>query len=374
MERCRRMLMAAAIATTAVTATATAATTTTAGAVTCTGDVSAAGLNATFAGQVEGIAGADYQRAFPLPDGRRLWVFQDAFVRTSQGPELVHNVGLVQTGRCFRLLRSGTAAAPRPWIGSGRTAPLHRWFWPLGGAVAANGTFRLFLAEMIERGPRYLSQTEPVRTWMATISLPSLRVIRLRPAPDASPRLYGWSVVHRGKFTYLFGHCYRQFGWSFLGHDPCAAAVTVARVPRRRLSAQPTYWNGSRWTSRPGGAVSIAPRRGPDGEPRGVNPMQIGLVDGCWISVTKVDDWYGDKIYLDHAPSPVGPWTTAAVIPATPLGSSSTHNTYFASLIASSATTRIIGLSNNRWDGHLSSDYRPTFTAVRHDRWRPCGR
>jgi hypothetical protein len=374
MERYRRLLMAAAIATTALTATATATTATTAGAVTCTGGASASRLNATFAGQVEGIAGADYQRAFRLPDGRRLWVFQDAFMRTAAGPKLVHNVGLVQAGRCFRLLRSGTAASPAPWIGSGRTAPFHRWFWPLGGAVAADGTFRLFIAEMIERGSRYLSNSEPVRTWMATISLPSLRVLRLRPASDASPRLYGWSVVHRGAFTYLFGHCYRQFGWSFLGHDPCAADVRVARVPRGRLSARPTYWNGSRWTSRARRAVSVAPLRGPRGEPRRVNPMQIGLVNGCWISVTKVDDWYGDKIYLDHAPSPVGPWTTAAVIPATPLGPSSTHNTYFASLIASSATNRIIGLSNNRWDGHLSSAYRPTFIAVPHDRWRPCGR
>ncbi len=374
MERYRRLLMAAAIATTAVTATAAATTTpTTAGAVTCTaGGASAARLTATFAGQVEGIAGADYQRAFRLPDGRRLWVFQDAFLRTSGGSKLVHNIGLVQTGRCFRLLRSGTATAPRPWLASARTTPFHRWFWPMGGAVARDGTFRLFLAEMVERGSGYLSNSEPVRTWMATISLPSLRVLRVRPAPDAGPRLYGWSVVNRGAFTYLFGHCYRQFGWSWLGHDPCAAHVRVARVPRGRLNVRPTYWNGSRWTSRPGRAVSIAPRRGPSGEARDVNPMQIGLVNGCWISVTKVGDWYGDKIYLDHAPSPVGPWRTAAVIPATPLGPS--HTTYFASLIASSATTRIIGLSNNRWDGHLSSEYRPTFIAVPHDRWRPCER
>lgn len=373
MERYRRLLMAASIATAAVTAAA-ATTTTTASAATCTGGASAARLNATFAGQVEGIAGADYQRAFRLPGGRRLWLFQDAFLGTASGPRLVHNVGLVQTGRCFRLLRSGMADNPRPWIGGQRTTPFQRWFWPLGGAVAADGTFRLFLAEMIERGPRYLSNTEPLRTWMATISLPSLRVLRLRPAPDASPRLYGWSVVHRGAFTYLFGHCYRQFGWSFLGHDPCAADVRVARVPRGRLNARPAYWSGSRWTSRPGRAVSVAPRRGPGGEPRNVNPMQVGLVDGCWIAVTKVDDWFGDKIYLDHAPSPVGPWRTAAVIPATPLGPSSTHNTYFASLIRANARTRVVGLSNNRWDGALSSAYRPTFIAVPHDRWRPCGR
>jgi hypothetical protein len=39
---------------------------------TCAGGVDAARLNRRFAAGVGSMVGADYQRAFPLPDGRRL--------------------------------------------------------------------------------------------------------------------------------------------------------------------------------------------------------------------------------------------------------------------------------------------------------------
>jgi hypothetical protein len=339
----------------------------------CASGTGPSGLNARFASGIGPVRGADYQRAFPLPGGRTLWLFQDAFIRVPSGAtRLVHNIGLVQSGRCFTLLRSGTSSNPRPWIGAGRTTPRRHWFWPLAGTVAADGTFKLFVAEMVERGPRYLSKTEPVATWIATISLPRLQVTSLRPAPDRSPQLYGWSVVDHGSFTYLYGHCYRQFGWSFLGHHRCAANVRVARVPRGRLDARPTYWNGARWSARPRSAVNVAPRRGPRGEARDVNPMQMAQVGRCWIAVTKVGDWFGDSIYLDRAPSPAGPWRTAAVIPARPLGPPDTYNTYFASFIGRSAGAQTIGLSNNRWDGELSSAYRPTFRSVPLTTWGRC--
>jgi hypothetical protein len=339
----------------------------------CASGTGAAALNKRFAAGIGPVIGMDYQRTFRLPDRRVLWVFQDAFIRTPSGAtRLVHNIGLVQSGRCFRLLRAGTAAHPRSWIGARSTAPERHWFWPLGGTVAADGTFRLFLAEMVERGPRYLSKSQPVATWMATIDLPSLRVVRLRRAPDPSSQLYGWSVVNGSAYTYLFGHCHRQFGWGFLGHHPCAAKVTVARVPRGKLGSQPTYWNGSGWTSRRASAVNIAPRRGPNGEARTVNPMQFSRNGTCWVAVTKVGDWFGDSIYLDVAPSPVGRWRTAAVIPARTLGPRNVYNTYFASFIKRTSTSRIVGISNNRWDGRLSPAYRPTFTAIESRRWK-CG-
>jgi hypothetical protein len=339
----------------------------------CASGIGPSDLNTRFANGIGPVRGLDYQRSFPLPGGRTLWLFQDAFIRVPSGTNrLVHNIGMVQSGRCFTLLRSGTPSNPRPWIGARRTTPLQHWFWPLAGTVAADGTFKLFVAEMVERGPRYLTKTEPVATWIATISLPRLQITSLRPAPNPSPQLYGWSVVDDGPFTYLFGHCYRQFGWSFLGHHPCAANVRVARVPRGRLGATPTYWNGVRWSARARSAVNVAPRRGPRGEARDVNPMQVAQVGRCWIAVTKVGDWFGDSIYLDRAPSPAGPWRTAAVIPARPLGPTSTHNTYFASLVGPSAGAQTIGLSNNRWDGALSGAYRPTFRAVPLSTWGPC--
>jgi hypothetical protein len=58
---------------------------------------------------------------------------------------------------------------------------------------------------------------------------------------------------------------------------------------------------------------------------------------------------------------PAGPWSTAARLPATPLGSPDTFNTYFTSLLSGSRGTLTIGLTNNRWDGQRSVYCRPTF-------------
>ena len=97
--------------------------------------------------------------------------------------------------------------------------------------------------------------------------------------------------------------------------------------------------------------------------------MQITRVDGRWIAVTKEGDWWGDTVYLDRAPSPAGPWTTAAVVQPEPLGPD--HNTYFASIVFDVGGDVVVGLSNNVWDGHSPDTYRPTFTAIPLSRWDP---
>jgi hypothetical protein len=341
---------------------------------TCAQGTTAGDLNGLFGKDVAGIDGADYQRVITLPDGRRLWLFQDVSLRLPSGrAKLVHNAALVQSGGCFTLLRSGTAAAPQPWIAASSTTPFHHWFWLLAGAPAANGTLKVFVAELVERGPRYLTKTEPVRTWIATIALPSLKVLSLRPAPNSSAQLYGWSIATDQRYHYLYGHCYKQFGWGLFGHHSCAANVTLARVPRGYLEATPTYWDGHGWTRNAYAAVNVAPLTGPHGERRTVNPMQITYTGRCWISITKVGDWWGGSIYLDSARSPVGPWHTTSIRVVRPLGAPNLYNTYFASFLWRSGTSYVIGLSNNRWDGAPTSAYRPTFTTLPATAWNPCG-
>ena len=81
----------------------------------CTAGTTPGDLTAFFRSG-DPLIGADYQRPYPLPDGRVLWLFQDACLPTSGGPELVHNVGLLQSGRCFQLLRTGSAETPTPYL------------------------------------------------------------------------------------------------------------------------------------------------------------------------------------------------------------------------------------------------------------------
>lgn len=319
-------------------------------------------LTAAFATAPDGLDGADYQRAIDLPDGRRLWTFQDAYVDRASGSDvLVHNVGLVQDGDCFELLHGGTSQHPAAWLAADRTDPFERWFWPLGATLPGDGTVRIFVAEFDEPGPRYLSNAQPVATWLATVDADTLTPIDLEPAPDPSAALYGWSVASDARHTYLYGHCYRQFGFGWLGHDSCAAQVTVARTSHD-LTRPLEYWDGARWSRDPAAAAGVAPRRAPDGIARNVNPAQVTRIGDRWVAVTKEGDWWGDRIFVDVADQPTGPFRTATVIDASEPDPD--LNNYFAGVVATDGGELVIALSHNRWDGRRSDVYRPTFLTV----------
>jgi hypothetical protein len=338
-----------------------------AGAATCVGD--ADDLTGAFAATPDGLEGADYQRAIDLPDGRRLWTFQDAYVAVpGRSDALVHNVAVVQDGTCFDLLHGGTSDHPESWLATGATTAFEHWFWPLGATLPGDGTVRIFVAELEERGGRYLANATPIATWIATVDAATLTPVSFDPAPDPSADLYGWSVASDERFTYLYGHCYRQFGFGFLGHDGCTVAVTVARTSHD-LRAPPRYWDGAGWVADPAAAVNVAPSVAPDGTPRAINPTQVARVDDRWIAVTKEGDWWGSRIYLDVAAAPSGPWTTVAVLDGA--ARDTDENTYFASIIAAGDGSGkvLIGLSHNRWDGGRSSVYRPTFQSIPLTRW-----
>ena len=98
---------------------------------------------------------------------------------------------------------------------------MRHWFWALGGDMGADGRFHLLVAEMLERGPAYLSWTEPIATWNVSIDLADMSVAAYAPASDNSAALYGFSVTSDASYTYLYSHCYRQFGWDLLAFsDP----------------------------------------------------------------------------------------------------------------------------------------------------------
>lgn len=331
---------------------------------TCATSVEAAGLERYF---VEGhqLAGADYQRVVALPDGRYLWLFQDVYIRGRNGTStFAHNAALVQADQCFTVLYSGTFANPGEYLFPDQTQRWRHWFWPLAGDVGADGRFHLFVAEMRENGTSYLTHTEPIRTWKVAIDLATMEVVDRRPAVDPSASLYGFSVQSDGGYTYLFAHCHRQFGWdAFPFVDPpvyvhdwdCAARMTVARIPRGQFDQPLQYWNGSTWVASAGQAANIAPGG------RLVSASQMYVVDGKWVSVTKVGDWFGTHVEIDVANAPQGPYQTVRTI-ATP-AKCSDCNTYFPSLLPYRAGdgSLLLGISNNVFGSFDLSRYHPTF-------------
>ncbi len=258
-------------------------------------------LDGLFAREPRGVIGADYQRATPLPDGKVLWTFQDAEVRLSSGgTRLVHNIGMVQDGVCFHVLMEGTAADPQPWLFADETTPFFRWFWPLGAEVGADGNIYVFAAEMYERGPGYLTRTEPTSTAVAIVDATTFDVRSTARPGDASASLYGFSIESDSTWTYLFAQCHRQFGFDpffdvFIHDLSCAPRVTVARVPRGRLLATPTYWTGKGWSANPAVAAPILDTS------RMVNASQFTVVNDQWMAITKVGDWWGDRIVVEHS-------------------------------------------------------------------------
>ena len=280
----------------------------------------AAALDAVFSrpnvgatSALAGYAGGDYQHAYPLPDGRILWLFQDMFY--SRDDDLrdsltvaSHNAGLVQKGSCFRVI--GTPG--HSYLGDALTINLKRWFWPLDGAIGADGKLWVFVAEMANpSGTGAGWGARPVATWVARIDTSTLSVVSFTKAPDSGARLFGWSVESDATWSYLVGHCYRQFtiqaDSSAQFDSRCMPNSYLARVPKGRFGTAPQYWTGNGWSRRASLARSISTRGA-------ANPMSIRKVGSTWVNVTKVDDWWGLWIHVDKAPSPTGPWETAQSI------------------------------------------------------------
>ncbi|MCB0979902.1 MAG: hypothetical protein H6513_08200 [Acidimicrobiaceae bacterium] len=275
------------------------------------GQLSAAQLNSVFAspgvGGGAGYAGGDYQHVYPLPDGRFLWLFQDVFFSADDDlrdslTAAAHNAGLVQQGNCWSVLGGPNM---QNYIGSSLTTPLRHWFWPLDGDIGADGALWVFMVEMSNpRGTGADYGAVPVGTWVARIDTTTLAVLSFTPAPDAGTRLFGWSITSDDTYSYLYGHCYRQFVHnvnSVAQFDAtCMPHTYLARVPKGRFDLTPEYWIGGTW----GSAASARPlmTRG------AANPMDVERFGDTYVSVTKIDDWWGAWVYVDKAPNPWGPW------------------------------------------------------------------
>lgn len=326
----------------------------------CLESLDAAGLTDFFSKPIGTFEGADYQRAIRLPDDRVLWTFQDAWI----SGVLVHNAGMVQSGRCFTLLNSGTHS----WLLDDLTTPMHKWQWILGGAATAGGTrIELFVVEMIETGNTYLSRTRPGPLRRVVIDASTFAIIDVVDEPATGGDLFGWSVTSDADYTYLYSYCYQQFGYdTLLGFGECSVDVKLSRIPLGDFDAQREYWGGTAWSVDPTHAVPVV-----DGAFvfSGNNPAQIQFDGSNFVLVEKRDDWFGTTVEFGTAGKPQGPFRHVMSI-SEPLTCDRTRcNTYFASWIPWKAGgDHIWSISHNRWDGsetysHLA-DYRPTFDSI----------
>ncbi len=338
------------------------------------GNLSAAQLTAVFAnpgvGGGAGYAGGDYQHVYPLPDGRNLWLFQDVFFSADNDlrdslTAAAHNAGLVQNGNCWSIVGGPQM---HNFIGSAQTTPLVHWFWPLDGAMGADGTLWIFMAEMYNPNKNGATWgAAPIGTWVARVDPSTLAVLSFTKAPDSGGRLYGWSVTDDSGYSYLYGHCYRQYthvASSVAQFDStCMPSTYLARVPKGHFEAKPEYWTGSAgWSADPAAARPLMTRGY-------ANPMDVQRFGDVYVNVTKIDDWWGAYVYVDKAPNPWGPWETDQIVSVVNDRRCSQCGNYHAQLLPylDANGKMVLSLSNggpfNLWQANAYL-YRPSFMTL----------
>jgi hypothetical protein len=321
----------------------------------CAGGYTIDELNSAIQGTTFGpgdIVGADYGRVQQLPDGRMLWVFQDVFIGGTganlDSAAFVHNAAVVQSGLCFDLV-GGSSGRANSWIGGDVEQELWHWFWPLDSVMTTDGTLAQFVVEMRNpNGSGAFEGAEPIAVWIATIDPTDLSVLDFRPAPDPGDRpLYGFSITSDDAYTYLYGHCYRQFadpGYVGLHDTECGPDMYVARVPVGRIDVAPQYWDGTAWSPNRADAAPISTRFVL------ANPMQVRRLGDMFLAVTKRDDWWGSILDIDVAPTAHGPWTTVMSIePTTRCERCVTYAPHLLPWTDPDGSLLIL-ISNNAWD------------------------
>ncbi|MCU1394296.1 MAG: hypothetical protein JWM34_2724 [Ilumatobacteraceae bacterium] len=336
----------------------------------CAADLGSGGMSDFFASGSSGFVGGDYAHAYPLPDGRTLWMFQDSFIGAPDTASLgdaafVHNLAMIQTDSCFQILHGGSADAPTSYIGGDLEVPFTHWFWPLGAGVGADGQLDVFMAEFVNAaGTGATAGATPIATWRATVRLSDLAVTSFAPAADPSDRpLYGTSVATSGDWSYLYGNCYRQFTSPGLLSDfdeTCTRDVYLARVPAGRFDSAPTYWNGHDWSANRADAVPVHSGGAL------ADPLQVqAMGDGEYLGVSKLDDWWGTSVSMYTSAAPTGPFVRYAVVPVSPRCDPHVCDTYFAAPLPwrSGDGSVELSISGHTWDPSVARAfptlYRP---------------
>lgn len=320
----------------------------------------AAGLSRFFAGAIGPIIGSDYQRPYRLPDGRVLWLLQDAFIGSTE--YLAHNIGLIQSGRCFSILQGGSGS--QSWLMRDRTIDKKVWYWAAGAKVTADGrTLQIVMNEMRGSGAAWhLADVTMTAQYIVDVRLSDFAVSATRPA-WSSPAGFGWTITSDSTHTYLYSWCYRQFPI----HGACTQHVMLARLPvTARLESNLEYWNGTGWSATGTAAVPIVHFYVTGAT---VNPIDVKWDGAKFLAITKPGDWLGmpwgggHRVQVFTAPSAQGPWTKVYDIPVAAKCDPAVCNTYWASWVPwrDPVTGLMIWqISNNVWSGLNMTIYRPS--------------
>jgi len=313
-------------------------------------------LQSGFGSSIGQWQAGDVPHSYPLPNGTTMWMLNDSFLSLAPNDPIgskstfVRNTAILENQQAeLSLLESRHS-----YLDEGERL-LDRWWWFHGGHVQGD-LLSVVTTQMVRRGPRgWAINFEPTTTWITTLQWRTGRILKMQPAPNygVSP-IYGFSVASDQQWTYLYGnnHLYGRG----------TTENRVARVPRGRLLAAPTYWDGEAWTADASAAISILTH--------GTFACRLFVFrhGNRWLATAKDDEFYGDEILLFEAPQPTGPWRIIqGFTPPTKSGDARTC-TYDAMACTLTPGSLLLWWSNNAYDEQLvhaePAMYRPSFTQL----------
>jgi hypothetical protein len=251
-------------------------------------------FNALFTRR-SGWTGGDGTNSLALPDGRTLWTFADSFFGSvnpdgtrAPGTRLLRNAFLVQEGDALTTLQGGREDVQQAFV----TAPdSATWYWP-AGSVVEGAKVRVVLWRFERRG---LAGSPFDFRWLdnglATLSLPTLDLEGVSPAPWTPGILFGSALLSDGDYVYIYG----------AGQED--RSVYVARA-KGGLDSTWEYHADGEWVLDPERAKPVL---------FGVNTLYSVVKLGRRYLLVTMDGRspFSKKILAYQACSPTGPWENA---------------------------------------------------------------
>ncbi|HET8962926.1 MAG TPA: DUF5005 domain-containing protein [Chitinophagales bacterium] len=319
-------------------------------------------FNNFFTRYGNGWTGGDATYSCLLPDGRTVWMFGDSFLDTvhadrSRPPSgLVRNVFMIQKGKKFKTLVSGSIDEPEAFVNT--PDPDNAWYWP-GDATVIDDNLFVFMEYFIRTGAGAWD-FEYQRTDLVKFSLPDLSEVSRTTVWEGGDVIFGAAILEWEDYIYIYGA--ESFSFTKYAH--------LARVPADNIYAAWEYFNGVSWQDtfpEDEGRLVKA-----NGFPVDVSAQySVVYLDGKFNLLTQ-EGFLGPKIHSYFSTSPTGPWKKKTLVYETPDfdGDVWTYNAFMHPQFINPATGAILVSYNtnaaNFFDLFSNADYyRPYFIWVK---------
>ncbi len=253
----------------------------------------ASDFNRLFERRSDGWTGGDGTVSILLPDGRTAWLFGDTLLGTVSVDEtrsvdtpFIRNSLLVQNGTRIETRMRFAGGEPTSFF---VPSSADQWFWPGHGTVDGD-QLKIFLHRFEQTEPK-LWAWRWVGTDLASVSLPSLELTGIEPAPSENGILYGVSLLEEDAYIYIYGTADRNH----------PKEAHLARAPTGGIQCPWAYYSGASWSDQPTASQSIL---------TGVSTQYSVIHAGHHFYLFTMDgrNVFSNIIVVYRAAQPQGPW------------------------------------------------------------------